>query len=105
MSITATPAVLAEVLQERADQEAKWGEQNLPNGTGRPVDRSMALFHRGECERAFANGAGTWRDILTEEYAEALAESDPERLREELLQVSAVAVAWVECIDRMRRGR
>jgi hypothetical protein len=47
----------------------------------------------------------TWAHILTEEFYEALAEADPEKLREELVQVAAVAVAWVECLDRMRRGR
>lgn len=29
-----TESVLAEVLAERARQDAKWGEQNHPNGTG-----------------------------------------------------------------------
>jgi hypothetical protein len=32
--------------------------------------------------------------------AEALAEDDPTLLRAELIQVAAVAVAWVEAIDR-----
>lgn len=34
------------------------------------------------------------------DYAEALAESDPARLRAELVQVAAVAVCWIEAIDR-----
>jgi malonyl CoA-acyl carrier protein transacylase len=42
----------------------------------------------------------TWEHILTEEHYEAMAEEDPTRLREELIQVAAVAVAWVEAIDR-----
>ena len=31
---------------------------------------------------------------------EAFAESDPDKLRTELIQVAAVAVAWIESIDR-----
>ena len=30
----------------------------------------------------------------------ALAEVEPAKLREELIQVAAVAVAWIEAIDR-----
>ena len=33
------------------------------------------------------------------ELSEALAETDPTRLRAELLQVAAVAVRWVTAID------
>ena len=37
--------------------------------------------------------------LVREEVAEAFAESDPARLREELIQVAALAVSWVEKID------
>lgn len=40
-----------------------------------------------------------WRTILAEEVYEAFAETDPARLRHELVQVAAVAAAWVEDID------
>jgi hypothetical protein len=45
-------------------------------------------------------GTTTWKHILREEFLEAMAEEDPEQLREELVQVAAVAVAWIEAIDR-----
>ncbi|HYF53037.1 MAG TPA: hypothetical protein VEA41_02135 [Salinarimonas sp.] len=45
----------------------------------------------------------TYSQILAEEVAEALAESDPMLLRAELVQVAAVAVQWVEAIDRRLR--
>lgn len=47
-----------------------------------------------------AGHAEAWRHILDEEVAEALAETDPERLRAELVQVAAVAVQWIEALDR-----
>jgi hypothetical protein len=58
---------------------------------------------RNSNDRAVREGTLTWTHILEEEVCEALAETDQERLREELVQVAAVACAWVECIDR--RGK
>jgi hypothetical protein len=95
--------VLAEVAAERAKQDAKWGPQNHPDGTGRDGDADMAKLDRAKCK---ANGPDedNWRDILQEEVSEAFAETDPKALREELLQVAAVAAAWVEAIDRRTQG-
>jgi len=96
-------APLSEVRDERARQDAKWGEQNHPNGTGLYQQEAAAERARLVCDLNFRNGKGTWADILREEFAEALAEKDPYRLRAELIQVAAVAVAWVEAIDRSAR--
>jgi hypothetical protein len=91
-------------MDERARQDAKWGEQNHPNGTGdEPGSRlraKQADHAREVCQKHAADGTVTWLDILREELAEAFAESDPVNLRSELIQVAAVAVAWVEAIDR-----
>lgn len=113
------PTVLVEVAAERERQDAKWGEQNHPNGTGdnqefiRPAEyvhpagehilATMGTFayrmkHRTD-ERA-QRGTVTFADILLEEVFEALAEEDPAKLRTELIQVAAVAAQWVEAIDR-----
>ena len=115
--------VAAEVVYERAAQDAKWGQQNHPDGTGpdvtvwieqvtpteaEPQRRTAHAFRaadladgmRQRCKRAPEEGGDTYERILTEEWAEALAESDPARLRAELIQVAAVAVAWIEAIDR-----
>lgn len=94
-------AVCREVIQERCAQESKWGEQNHPDGTGPTMTTlNRADTARRKCDYAHQHGVGTWRHALAEEYAEAMVESDPIRLREELIQVAAVAVAWVEAIDR-----
>lgn len=94
-----TLVVLADVVAERSRQDARWGRQDHPNGTG-PVLARLAARARNECEKAFAGGRGTWADIFLEEVFEALAESDPVKLREELVQAIAVGEAWIECIDR-----
>lgn len=56
-----------------------------------------------------SHGPDRWCVILAEEFGEAaraVYESDPEALREELVQVAAVAVAWIEDLDEsVKRDR
>lgn len=107
-----------EILVERFKQDQKWGEQNHPDGTGPDslplyntnvfVDDSDAAitlakkFTKTTDERFSGKGdrPGTWADILLEEIFEAMAEDDPEKLVNELIQSAAVIVAWVEAIRR-----
>lgn len=105
---------LDDVAAERVAQDAKWGQQNHPDGTDTNwVDQIRPAFGwngseamhaaklaRSDCQRAARRGEVTWLKILREEAAEAFAETDPAKLRAELIQVAAVAVAWVEAIDR-----
>lgn len=102
--------VLAEVEMERAAQDRKFGEQNWRDGTGELFFQAEANRCRKACDAAYGawkmNNASTlmsWRHIMLEETFEALAEADEAALRKELIQVAAVAVAWVEAIDR-RKG-
>ena len=98
-------AVLNEVLKERRAQHAKWGEQNHIDGTGRRWNeegcgwKATAAGIEGAAREILA-AHPTYAAILGEEVGEAFAETDPARLREELVQVAAVAVAWIEAIDR-----
>lgn len=94
-----TASVLAEVAAERSRQDAKWSEQNHPDGTDE-VWRAAADRARRACQRAAAHDEVTWFHILREEFWEAMAETDPSSLRIELVQLAAVAVAHVEAIDR-----
>lgn len=92
--------VLAEVAAERRHQDEKFGPQNHRDGTGNLEQQKMAQDARSWCKSAFGSGHGTWSDVLAEEVAEVNAERDPALLRLELVQVAAVAVAWIEAIDR-----
>lgn len=98
--------VLDEIAAERLAQDAQWGEQNHPDGTAGDavlLGRSFAAYAtviRQACKDAAARGEVTWALIDLEENFEALAESDPARLRAELIQSAAVKVAWIEAIDR-----
>lgn len=112
--------VVSEVAEERARQDEKWGEQNHPDGWTAPfalmmeqgldvrddaLATELADIFRARADALAEQGIITWADILLEEVFEALGEAgapvrDPSRLRGELIQVAAVAVAWVEAIDR-----
>ncbi|WP_233223251.1 hypothetical protein [Amycolatopsis sp. CA-128772] len=106
----ATAVVLAQVAGRRREQDKVFGEQNHPDGTGpdvtltglarRAADAAWAA--RFTTEMARAEDRLTWLHILREEVYEALAEADPQALRDELLDVAATAVVWIEAIDRRR---
>ena len=114
----ALSGVLREVQAERVRQAAKHGDQShLPDGTGpgailadltayRNTVRAdnLARWAKARTQAALQDEGGdgsiTFEHILTEEWAEAIAESDPAKLRVELIQVAAVAVQWIAAIDQ-----
>ncbi len=106
-----TEAVLELVLAERRSQEARYGHVNdtLADGSG-PETRWLAPFTGASAEQVQRElrmdyeefedetGSVTWVHLVREEIAEAFLETDPERLAEELVQVAALCVSWVELI-------
>ncbi|MEU9024334.1 nucleoside triphosphate pyrophosphohydrolase [Actinomadura sp. NPDC048394] len=91
--------VLADIADERAAQDRMWGVQEFPDGTG-PEFAGGADKAKDDCADAWARGELTWRHVLAEEFHEALAETDPVPLRNELVQTAAVAVKWIQSLDR-----
>ena len=94
---------------ERERQLRKWGLQSHPDGTGERVEViplwdavDFAEWAKSATDAAAREGDVTWRDILLEEVAEALAESDPDLLKAELAQVAGVAQQWIDAIDLRR---
>jgi len=113
-------SVLVEIAEERQRQDATWGEQNHPDGTGPRVAFAGHLGCMAEAAEQFRlathaaagqlpgldHGPLTWRHILLEEVFEAFAEDHPDQLRAELIQAAAVAAAWIEALDRRaKRGK
>jgi len=107
--------VLDELATERDRQDEKWGEQNHPIRWPAHDEIDRQLFEaqanawkRINAERVrVANERGatpdrncSWDGILLEEVYEALAESDPAKIRAELVQAGAVIVAMIESLDR-----
>jgi chromosome segregation ATPase len=108
--VQASVGVLQEVQQERERQNAKWGIQDHPDGTCEGPGGAKAARQHADAAKSICNQFAkvkqvTWSHILTEEMMEAYAETEPVKLRTELIQVAAVATQWVECIDRRQRGR
>lgn len=108
-----TVNVLSDVRAERARQFARYGtNEDLLDGTGPGVEwlgdvvgpglmaDEIQLALRKSYERHEAEyGKPTFMHLVLEEMAEAFQENSPRRLREELLQVAALAVSWIEKID------
>lgn len=88
ITLVSAPRCFADILAERVRQDMKWGEQS---------HQSME-----------------WLAILTEEVGELAQAVNEQRwrarpdtlheLRLELVQVAAVAAAWLECLDRAEQG-
>lgn len=100
--------ILIDITEERERQDAKFGPQRHQDSAIQ--DAGLAAYWYGiptehvakaNTDRRFAFGSGTWADILVEEVAEVVAAvyKTPADLREELVQVAAVAVAWIEDLD------
>lgn len=77
IEVNRTTEVLSEILNERLNQDAEWGQQN--------------------------HSPDHWLSILMEEVGEMAKENlerNGDKYREELVQVAAVAVAMIESYDR-----
>lgn len=107
----ASARILNEITDERRRQEEKWGQQNHADGTGpgelflgRETHDGTFIDIRDTAIRITDERTEeeelTYADIFLEEVFEALSENDQDRLREELVQCAAVAVKWIEKIDR-----
>lgn len=110
------PAASWDVSRERIRQDDAWGTPTQRELWRRMGHGSAAMLRlRGIvaaakpilaeeeakriCQAAWANGTGTFFDILTEEFFEAIAARDFDHLRAELIQVAATAMLGAESID------
>lgn len=102
-----------DVLRERRRQFLRWGLQDhpsVPEPAGphrRPPWVTLGVpseqVARHDYEIAEAMGRLTYGHIATEEFAEVIGAEDDEHRRVELIQLVAVALQWVDAIDRRRR--
>ena len=100
--------IFEEIRVERKRQDEKFGEQNYPM-VGKtlydilPEDYPRSDLLRRQiqkCKERSKTDQFCWFDILLEEICEAFLETEPERQREEMIQVAAVAVAIIEYLDK-----
>lgn len=118
------PKIVHAILAERARQLAKWGPQThpnlcptltytygglLPHRYAEDLEIPTATRAKQNCERDAEAGNLNWGVILVEEVAEAVESAahlvkahSPEKLaalKAELVQVAAVAFAWIEDLE------
>lgn len=108
-------SVLSEVRDERLFQDKKWGEQNWPcldntllqREGGCTPQRMVEEYELPTATRAkylvdskADDSTLTYAHIALEEFCEVVEEFDSSKRRQELIQLAAVCVAWVEKIDR-----
>lgn len=95
--------IIEKVLAERTRQDNKWGEQNWPLAH-EPISELKEESDKSKnfCNERAKLGIVSWRDILKEEFDEVFAESDIDNQETELVQVAAVAVSIIECLERHR---
>lgn len=79
------------------------GTSRIPDGTGGEYREGVEAIAREAFESAQREGRLTHAHVFDEETAEVLAETDPMKLRTELIQVAAVCVKWIEEIERRSR--
>lgn len=91
-------SILNEVCTIR-EQHNRAGELLRPRGTGTP-GQMMALNMAQGVAAIESLGERSWGSMLSVRSARALA-STGEHLRTELLEIAALAVAFVENIDRV----
>lgn len=105
-----TIAVLEEVFAERLRQYEQYGHNaDLEDGTGPEtrwllpftsdgadtIERELRADYEHYEEEA---GRPTWVHLVREELAEVFTEDDPAKMEDELIQVAALCVSWVEKI-------
>jgi hypothetical protein len=95
--------IFEEISAERRRQDEKFGEQNYPmvqKNFNFDIQNCLLKKIRLENKINGERGKGCWFDILFEKMLEAFVETEPEKQREEMVQVAAVAVAIIEYLDR-----
>jgi hypothetical protein len=109
-----TNNVLEDVAHERERQFRQYGDNaSHEDGTGPetrwclPVSSNSAekleiMFRENYEDYQEETGDVTWVHLVLEEVAEAFKETDSVRLEEELIQLAALAVCWVEKIRERR---
>lgn len=95
---TATAARLVGL--ERQRQEAIYPGERLVDGTGGELAAKLCAVVRQWCDAANGTHENSFALVLVEEVLEALAETEPEKLRGEVVQIGAVACKWLEDLQR-----
>ena len=107
--------ILQEIVNERLKQNQKWGEQNHPSlhplaPQDNPADiceKWLGIPIEGRIKRwvddQAKNNLSNWSAIALGEFVECVVAPNDYERRSELVQLAAVIVQWIECLDRNNR--
>jgi len=104
----AAPAVIAEILAAHARNRVARGDCDYPSVIAlQPGDPTCRVYHipsKAECRQRLdvigGRGSIAWTDVLLERFADAVAAPDEFQRRADLVQIAAIAMEWIESIDR-----
>lgn len=103
VATTKTREILYEIQRECVRREVRGGaDRGHPLGMGLPDFAGLAEQAKHDTDEATKDGTLTWRHIVNEEFFEMVCESDPDRVREEAIQLAAVVVQIVKYIDGLK---
>ncbi|MFE4647713.1 DUF6011 domain-containing protein [Streptomyces sp. NPDC056707] len=89
---------------ERQAQLAKWGEQHHRDGSATGTNIRLCTDLAEGMRQVNADPAEvSWTTIMLEEAYEVGAETDPAKIRAELIQLVAVCAAWISDIEQRPR--
>jgi len=100
--------IFEEIRAERQRQDEKFGEQNhrmVYDGFDVEMCKRTLETIRQHNKKFGEKGKSDWYFILAEEFLEAFAETEPEKQREKMIQVAAVAVNIIEYLDKKKDGK
>jgi GH18 family chitinase len=106
--------IFEEIRAERQRQDEKFGKQNhsMLGKTFDLIDIGRMYPHKNIlrnqmvlCRERIKSNKHGWFDILLKELCESFLETEPEKQREEMIQVAAVAVQIIESLDKRIGGR
>lgn len=98
-------AILLQVLDERGLLDVGLTASGLADGTHRAAFAPHASAAKAQRTRAYRVSRLTWMHVAREAFFSALEETDEIELRERLVWLAAVVLAWIEAIDRRRAAR
>jgi hypothetical protein len=95
--------IFQKVREEMDRQVSLWGDQSWPDTHRRKTSWQADLVNaRIQHEQNVEDARITWEGIVWEEFCEALAEDDPEKIEMELTQLAACVCSWIRDVRRRK---
>lgn len=85
---------------EREIRHEQWGPETLPFGPHRASSVSSAIRYARTLEQRRADGTTDWQDVLLDRVYVVLAQEEPAKIRDHLVQLVVAGTMAIEDIDK-----